>query len=345
MGQNTQKIFLEALNARKTDSVPFWFMRQAGRYLPEYRKLRAEKGGFLAMALDPEAACEITLQPIRRFGMDAAIIFSDILVVPMALGQKLSFEAGEGPKLEPMDFKNLDYKESILNPVFEALSRVREGLSREGFSNTALIGFAGGPWTVAAYMIQGSGSKDFAKAKAMAENDQGNFSALIDVLVDSTSCYLIKQVEAGAEALQIFESWAGLLDAHQFAKWVIAPTKKIIQNIRKIHPHIPIIGFPRLAGESYVAYAEETGVTAIGLDQTVSTSWAAQNLQTRIPVQGNLDPELLIGGGEAMEHATRSILKDLTKKPFVFNLGHGINKETPVEHVEQLVKIIRNFKP
>lgn len=342
-----QKIFLDTLNGQMTEKVPFWFMRQAGRYLPEYRALRAEKGGFLQMAFDPRAASEITMQPIRRFGMDAAIIFSDILTVPMALGQKLSFMAGEGPKLDPVDFTTLrmDKFHEVLQPVYDALWVTKNALSGEGFDGTALIGFAGAPWTVAAYMIEGQGSKDFMNAKRMSYEKPTEFGALIDLLIEATAQYLIRQVEAGAEALQIFESWAGALDVDQFERWSIVPTKKIIEKVRKVHPAIPIIGFPRLAGLNILSYAEKTGVNAVGIDSLVPTAWAAENLQARkFVVQGNLDPACLLAGGLSLDHSATSILKDLSRSPFVFNLGHGVNKDTPIAHVERLVQIIQEFK-
>lgn len=343
----TGKILIDTLQGHKHDRVPFWFMRQAGRYLPEYRELRAKKGGFLAMALDPASACEITMQPIRRFGMDGAIIFSDILMIPYALGQHLEFVHGEGPKLEPIDignfqntlgFKNFD---AALAPVYEALRQTRATLTAENFSNTALIGFAGAPWTVATYMIHGGGGHDFETAKLLSLTRPAEFSALMDMLVDATSAYLIAQIKAGAEAVQIFDSWAGALDAPGFTRWVIAPTRAIVKNIRAAYPHVPVIGFPRLAGAHYGDYARETGITAIGLDHTVPTKWAARTLQTLMPVQGNLDPVTLLAGGDALMLAAEAILQDLSAGPHVFNLGHGVIKETPVAHVEALVKILR----
>ena len=338
----TGKPFLDALNGVALDRPPFWFMRQAGRYLPEYRELRAQKGGFLAMAFDPQAACEITMQPLRRFGMDAAILFSDILTVPMALGQHLEFVQGEGPKLGELNVASLGYQNfECLNPVYEAVSKIKGALVQEGFSNTALIGFAGAPWTVATYMVEGGSSRDFMKTKLMAYQREEEFSALIDMLVEATASYLIKQIEAGAEAVQIFDSWAGALDPAGFKKWSIRPTQAIVQHIREVYPHIPIIGFPKGAGAQYVAYAQNTGITALGLDQHVPTDWAARVLQPLMPVQGNLDPFALMAGGDALALAIDSIKADLEGSPYVFNLGHGIHKDTPVEHVEQAVAMIR----
>ena len=342
-----KKNFLEVLKGHKPDHIPFWFMRQAGRYLPEYMELRKQAGGFLEMAYNSDMACEITLQPIRRFNMDAAIIFSDILVIPHALGQHLEFVQGEGPKLEPMrsssDFSKLNFAsfEKTLNPVYEALSKVKTGLQTEGYNGTALIGFCGAPWTVACYMVEGGGSKDWLNVKKLAFQDPDGFAGLIDLLVESTAQYLINQVNAGAEALQIFDSWAGALDAQSFKRWCIDPTKQIVDLVKDTHPNVPIIGFPRSAGQNYFNYVQGTGVTAVGLDQFVDTTWAARTLQPLVPVQGNLDPVHLLTGGDAMILAAEKIIGDLSGGHFVFNLGHGINKETPVEHVEQLVKFIR----
>lgn len=338
----TDKIFLDVLNGAVAERPPFWFMRQAGRYLPEYRELRAEKGGFLAMAFDPKAACEITMQPLRRFDMDAAIIFSDILTVPMALGQHLEFVQGEGPKLGPLDIGRLNYQDfAKLDPVYEAIGNVKTALQAEGFNHTALIGFAGAPWTVATYMVEGGSSRDFMKTKLMAYQNPQDFGNLINLLVEATATYLINQINAGAEAVQIFDSWAGALDSDGFKRWCIQPTRQIVELVKAAHPHIPIIGFPKGAGYRYLAYAQGTGITAMGLDQHVPTDWAARALQTLLPVQGNLDPFALMAGGDAMLLAAERVMGDLSSGPFVFNLGHGVNKDTPVEHVEQLVKFIK----
>ena len=347
---NQNKNFLAVLESRKTDNIPFWFMRQAGRYLPEYMELRAKAGSFLDMAYNPTLAAEVTLQPIRRFGMDAAIIFSDILVIPHALGQHLEFVQGEGPKLNPLrsasdiDQLNFDDFDKVLNPVYEALDKVKTGLQVEGHDKTALIGFCGAPWTVACYMVEGGGSKDFMHVKKLAFSEPKTFAKLIDLLVDSSSKYLINQVNAGAEALQIFDSWAGALDAQSFDKWVIQPTKRIIENVRKINPDIPIIGFPRMSGNNYTSYIQKTGVTAVSLDQSIDTKFAAQNLQPLVPVQGNLDPICLLTGGDALKIAAEKILSDLSDGNFIFNLGHGINKDTPPEHVQQLSRLIQDYK-
>ncbi|MGB0719882.1 MAG: uroporphyrinogen decarboxylase [Bdellovibrionales bacterium] len=338
-----QKPFLNVLAGHKADRPPFWFMRQAGRYLPEYRVLRAEKGGFLAMAMDPKAACEITMQPIRRFGMDAAILFSDILTVPMGLGQDLEFAQGEGPKLGDLDVARLGYQGfDRLDPVYEAVGEIRGALRVEGFDDVALIGFAGAPWTVATYMVEGGSSRDFFKTKMMMYQDPQGFAALMDILVEATSLYLSNQVKAGAEALQIFDSWSGALNAAEFKRWCIAPIQKIVAAVRAEHPHIPIIGFPKGAGPAYVDFAHETGVNAVGLDQHISSVWAARVLQPHICVQGNLDPFLLLAGGDDLILAAEKILHDFSGGPFIFNLGHGIHKETPVAYVEALTALIRN---
>lgn len=344
-----RKNFLEALNGNKTNSVPFWFMRQAGRYLPEYRQLRSKSGGFLEMVYKPEVAVEITLQPIRRFGMDAAIIFSDILVVPHALGQSVSFVEGEGPKLEPFrsafDFSKLNFSkfDAVLSPVYETLKGVRANLKKEGFSSTATIGFSGSPWTLACYMVEGQGSREFVNVKKLAYQDPQSFSHLIDILIEAVSAYLIRQIENGAEAVQIFDSWAGVLDGQQFRKWVIIPTKKIVSLVRDVYPYLPIIGFPKSAGNNVLSYIQDTGVTAVGLDSQYDTKWVARVIQNQVPVQGNLDPICLLSGGDALLMAAEKIIEDLSNGPFIFNLGHGIHKDTPVENVELLVEYIKSY--
>ncbi len=347
---NQKKNFLETLKGHKTDRVPFWFMRQAGRYLPEYRELRAKAGGFLDMAYNPQLACEITMQPIRRFEMDAAIIFSDILVIPHALGQDLQFVAGEGPKLPPLrtgsDIAKLNFNafQTTLNPVYEAIKATRNALQEEEYHNTALIGFCGAPWTVACYMVEGQGSKDYMNVKNLAYSDPVGFDALIDLLVESSAAYLINQINAGAQSVQIFDSWAGVLDAQMFRKLVIQPTRQIVDLVRDVHPNTPIIGFPRCAGQNYLSYIQDTGVNAVGLDPSVDTKWAARSLQPLVPVQGNLDPACLYAGGDSLILAAEKIIGDLSGGNFVFNLGHGIHKDTPVEHVEMLVKFIKDVR-
>lgn len=344
------KSILKTLAGEKTENIPFWFMRQAGRYLPEYRALRSEAGGFLNMVYNPENASEITLQPIRRFQMDAAILFSDILVIPQALGQKLEFVAGEGPKLEALSvdsdlgFLNPDKIDDVLSPVYETVSMTRQKLKSEGFDHTALVGFAGSPWTVATYMVEGGGSKTYEKIKSWAYGSPEKFQELIDILVVSTTHYLEKQIEAGAEVIQLFDSWSGVLNQANFEKWVIKPTAQIVSNIKSKFPDVSIIGFPRGAGTMSKDYAQQTGITAIGIDFTMPCDWAAQNLQTIMPVQGNLDPVMLLTGGKALDAAVYHILDTLSDKAFIFNLGHGVIKETPPEHVAQVAEIIKNYK-
>ncbi len=350
MTQKTEKPFLTALQGKTTDNPPFWFMRQAGRYLPEYRALREKSGDFLDLVYRPDFAAEVTIQPLRRFGMDAAILFSDILVIPQALGQSVTFTAGEGPKLDPVrnaeDLKTLsaDHIDRTLAPIYETIVAARGKMADEHFDQTALIGFAGAPWTVATYMVEGGGSRDFATVKKWAYEAPETFGVLIEMITKATIHYLSRQIEHGAEAIQIFDSWAGALDEDQFARWVIAPCRKIVEALREKYPAVPIIGFPKNAGLLYPRYVRETGVNAIGLDSQVPTGWARENLQPLVTVQGNLDPVCLLCGGEAMEQAARRILNDLSGAPFVFNLGHGVIKETPPAHVARLADIIRDWK-
>ena len=326
-------------------------MRQAGRYLPEYRELRLQADGFLNLVYNPEMASEVTLQPIRRFGMSAAILFSDILVIPQALGQELRFETGEGPRLNALDtleeIENLNVENihQTLSPIYETIELTKAKLTQENFNDTALIGFAGSPWTVACYMIEGRGNKTFPKAQLWIKEKPEDLEKLIDILITATSDYLIAQVKAGAQALQLFDSWAGLLMDRDFDQYVTKPTQKIIEKIRVVYPDIPIIGFPREAGEKAIDYAVNTNIQAIGLDYATSPEWARDNLQNILPVQGNLNPEILLKGGVDMEKAAHHILEIFSAKPFVFNLGHGVIKETPPAHVERLCEIIRNFKP
>ncbi|MFC7048028.1 uroporphyrinogen decarboxylase [Emcibacter nanhaiensis] len=339
------KRFIETLKGQLTDRPPFWFMRQAGRYLPEYMAVRKEAGSFLDLCYNPDFAVEVTLQPLRRYDMDAAILFSDILVIPHALGQHLEFRQGEGPVLEPvdsvakLDALSLDHLHDKLAPVYETVSR----LSTEIPSHTALIGFAGAPWTVATYMVGGKGSPDQAAARLWAYRDEVAFQALMDLLVEATSRYLIRQVEQGAEVLQIFDTWAGNLPMGEFRKWCMAPTKKIVDNIRARFPDMPIIGFPRGAGPRYPDYVRETGVTAVSIDTSMPADWARDNIQMLCPVQGNLDPLLLVSGGEALKQAVTDILDSLSGRPFIFNLGHGIVPQTPPEHVALVSEMIKEY--
>ena len=335
------KKLLNVLRGNQETVPPVWLMRQAGRYLPEYRALRAAKGGFLELAYDSDSATEITLQPIRRFGFDGAILFSDILVIPHALGQDLWFETGEGPRLAPAlasnDFKKLVPVPERLNPIFETVRKVRTGLPPE----TTFLGFAGSPWTVATYMVAGQGSKDQADARRMAYSDPAKFGALIDAIVTATVDYLSGQIVAGVDAVQLFDSWAGSLSPAQFEQWVITPNARIVASLKQRHPGTPIIGFPKGAGGKLADYAVRTGVDAIGIDETVDPVWANKVIPAGMPVQGNLDPLALIAGGVALESAVTRILNAFADRPHIFNLGHGILPDTPIEHVEKLLTLVR----
>ena len=335
------KPLLSVLRGEKLEKSPVWLMRQAGRYLPEYRALRADKGGFMDLVYDPGAAAEVTLQPIRRFGFDGAILFSDILIVPHALGQGLRFEAGEGPRLSPplMDaaFAALDSVPERLDPIYATVEKVAAALPQE----TTFLGFAGSPWTVATYMIAGQGSREQAEARRYAYRDPKAFAEIIDAVAAMSVDYLSGQIRAGVEAVQLFDSWSGSLSPAQFERWVIAPTARIVAALKERHPDTPIIGFPKGAGGKLPAYARETGVDAIGLDETVDPVWAAASLPKDMPVQGNLDPLALIAGGETLETAAAHILSSLSERPHVFNLGHGILPDTPISHVEQLLTLVR----
>lgn len=337
----SDKPLLTVLKGRKAEKTPIWLMRQAGRYLPEYRALRAEKGGFLELVYDAEAAAEITLQPIRRFGFDGAILFSDILIVPYALGQDLRFEAGEGPRLSPplvdAALASLEAVPGRLEPIYGTVDKVKAALP----TNVTLLGFAGSPWTVATYMVAGQGSREQAEVRRYAYRDPQGFQAIIDAIAAMTVDYLSGQVGAGVEAVQLFDSWAGSLSPAQFEQWVIAPTAWIVASFKARHPDVPVIGFPKGAGGKLAAYARETGVNAIGLDETVDPAWAARALPEGLPVQGNLDPLALIAGGDALESAVARIISALDGRPHVFNLGHGILQDTPIAHVEHLLKLVR----
>jgi uroporphyrinogen decarboxylase len=341
--EGSSKPILQALAGETLSHPPIWLMRQAGRYLPEYRGIRAGVTSFLDLCFTPDLAVEVTLQPIRRFAFDAAILFSDILVVPHALGQQVSFREGEGPVLSPIrtaeDIRSLQPPRlpEVLAPVYETVRRVAASLPDQ----VALIGFAGAPWTVATYMVEGGTSRDFHRTKLWAYRDPGGFSLLIDCLVTATVDYLLAQVAAGAEIIQLFDSWAGVLPGAEFARWVIEPTRRIVAVLRQRHPSLPIIGFPRGAGVLYQRYFSETGVTAVSLDTSVPAGWARSALQTIGPVQGNLDPLVLVAGGAAMMDAAAGILAALASGPFIFNLGHGIVPETPLEHVAELVACVR----
>ncbi|RVT94995.1 uroporphyrinogen decarboxylase [Sphingomonas crocodyli] len=340
-GQVIDRPLLAVLRGERRDPPPVWLMRQAGRYLPEYRALRAEKGGFLAMAYDSDAAAEITLQPIRRFGFDGAILFSDILVIPHALGQDLRFEAGEGPRLSPT---LVDHALSVLEPVADRLDPIYDTVRKVRASlpeQTTFLGFAGSPWTVATYMVAGQGSREQAETRRMAYRDPAAFGAIIDTLVDATVDYLSKQIQAGVDAVQLFDSWSGSLAPREFERWVIAPTAKMVAELRRRHPDTPIIGFPKGAGGKLPAYARETGVSAVGLDETVDPVWANASLPENLPVQGNLDPMALLIGGDALDAAIDTIRGAFPTRPHVFNLGHGITPDVPIAHVEQLLGRLR----
>ncbi|MBS3929510.1 MAG: uroporphyrinogen decarboxylase [Sphingomonadales bacterium] len=337
-------LLLDTLRGENVRPRPAWLMRQAGRYLPEYRALRAEKGGFLALVYDSAAAAEITIQPIRRYGMDGAILFSDILIVPYAMGQDLEFLVGEGPHLSPrlvdVSLESLSAVPERLSPIYETIKLVKAQLP----GDKTMLGFAGSPWTVATYMVAGEGSRDQHDTRAMAYRDPIAFQAIIDAITAVTIDYLAGQILAGAEAVQLFDSWAGSLAPSEFERWVIAPNATIVAAITKRFPHVPVIGFPKGAGEKLPAYARETGVQALGLDETIDPLWAAKALPAGLPVQGNLDPLLLIAGGAELERQALNILEAFADRPHVFNLGHGIGQTTPLEHVGQLLALVRNWR-
>lgn len=336
------KPLLAVLRGERLDPPPMWMMRQAGRYLPEYRELRQEKGGFLNLVYDPDAAAEITLQPLQRFaGLDAAILFSDILIVPFAIGQNLAFVTGEGPRLTPpLTSSALDQLTAYparLDPIYATVAKVKAALN----GSKTLIGFAGSPWTVATYMVAGQGSRDQTEARRFAYADPVAFAEIMARIEEVTLDYLSGQVQAGAEVLQLFDSWAGSLSTAQFEQWVIAPTARLVAALGSRHPQVPVIGFPKGAGGKLGAYARETGVSAIGLDETVDPAWAAKELPQTLPLQGNLDPLALLAGGEPLETAVRRILDAFAGRPHIFNLGHGILQDTPIAHVEQLIALVK----
>jgi uroporphyrinogen decarboxylase len=342
----TNKPFVDVLSGRRQAVPPIWMMRQAGRYLPEYRELRTKAGSFLDLCFSPELAAEVTLQPVRRFGFDAAIIFSDILVVPYALGREVRFEVGEGPRLDPLDTPDkiatlaseADFTK--LEPVCEALSRVRAALSQA----TALIGFCGAPWTVATYMVAGKGTPDQAPARLLAYRHPEAFATIIDVLVETSIAYLIRQLEAGADALQIFDTWAGVLSPREFARWSVEPTRRIVEGVRKARPDAKIIGFPRGAGAQLPDYVAATGVDAVSIDWTAAPALIRERVQSKVAVQGNLDPLALIAGGAALDQAIDDVLANYASGRLIFNLGHGIQPETPIAHVEQMIARVRAYK-
>lgn len=342
--KTADKLLIRALNGETLSTPPVWLMRQAGRYLPEYREVRKSSKNFLDFCYNPDLAVEVTHQPIRKYDFDAAIMFCDILVIPDALGQDVQFKVGEGPILEPI--RNVAQIEALntarvldhMAPVFETISR----LSKELPEDKTLIGFAGSPWTVAIYMVEGRGGTLGERARIWAYEDPTGFAKLIDMLVDATIAYLIEQVHHGAEVLQLFDTWSGLLSEDQFYKWVIAPTKRIVDGVRAVHRDIPIIGFPKGSGLLALKFVEETGVTGVSIDANVPLSWARDVLQQQCTVQGNLDNQLLVAGGDALTEAVRKIVLSLNTGPFIFNLSHGIVPQTPPEHVAQVVETIRS---
>jgi uroporphyrinogen decarboxylase len=340
------KVLIETLHGRKTDRTPIWLMRQAGRYLPEYRALRAKAKNFLDFCYTPDLAVEATLQPIRRYDLDAAILFSDILVVPHGLGQKVWFEEGVGPLLDPIagtdELKRFEIGRMVetLAPVYETLRRLKKELP----ADRTLIGFAGAPWTLASYMIEGGSSRDFAKAKLWAYGRPESFQKLIDLLVDAVATHLEAQVVAGAETLQIFDSWAGALDTTAMRRWSLEPIRAIVTRLKQTAPQVPVIVFPRGVATGYRDFAEAGIGHAISLDQHIDPVWARDAVQNRCVVQGNLDPRWLVVGGEGMRQAIHRILDTLGQAPLVFNLGHGCVPETPPEHVTELIATVRVYR-
>jgi uroporphyrinogen decarboxylase len=337
------KPLLAVLAGRRTTVPPLWLMRQAGRYLPEYRAVREKAGGFLDLCFNPRLAAEVTLQPIRRFGFDAAILFSDILVVPLALGRKLWFVEGEGPRLNPLqDAKAMSAlphraDAEVLAPIYETVRRVKTALD----GKTALIGFCGAPWTVATYMVAGQGTPDQAPAKDLAAREPQAFQHLIDALVDASVDYLAQQLRAGADAVQIFDTWAGALAGRDFERWCVQPTKRLVQDLRAQVPGAKVIGFPRGAGKHILRYVEETGVSAVSLGNELERAFARDEIQPRLPVQGNVDPQILLEGGDALDREVDDVLERLGSGPLIFNLGHGILPQTPIAHVERMVRRVR----
>jgi len=335
---------LDVLANKRAARTPIWLMRQAGRYLPEYREVRAKAGSFLDLCFNPALAAEVTLQPVRRFGFDAAILFSDILVVPHALGQKLTFEAGEGPRLSPtimsaaaLDKLATDLDMSLLAPVLETIAKVRTELPRQ----VALLGFCGAPWTVATYMVAGFGTADQGPARFFGYRDPDGFGRLIDVLIRASIDYLAAQFHAGVDAVQLFDTWAGVLGPEEFDRWCTKPAAKIVAGLRQRIPRARIIAFPRGAGTSLLSYVDGVSCHAIGLDWMINRTFARDEIQSRRPVQGNVDPMALLAGGAALDREVDAVLESFSERPFIFNLGHGILPETPIAHVERMVARVR----
>ena len=342
--KSKDKLLMRAMAGETLAVPPVWMMRQAGRYLPEYRATRAEAGSFLDLCYNPDLATEVTLQPIRRYGFDAAILFADILLVPQALGADLKFVEGEGPRLSTITdaaglaaLKPVEDIHETLSPVYETVRRLAAELPAE----TALIGFAGAPWTVATYMIAGRGTPDQAPARRLMYGDPETFDALMDRITEATIAYLLRQIEAGAETVKMFDSWAGALPGEKFEKYAIRPAKRIVDAIRAAHPGVPVIGFPRGAGGNYAGYVAATGVECCALDTSVDPAWAAREVQTKTCVQGNLDPLLMVIGGEALSDAAKRCVEGFSGGPHVFNLGHGITPDADPANVDVLLKAIR----
>ncbi len=343
MGILPSMLLIETLHGRQKEKTPIWLMRQAGRYLAEYRQLREKAGSFLTLCYTPELATEITLQPLRRFDLDAAIIFSDILVIPHALGQDLKFVNGEGPQLPPLPkekwnivFELAEFKK-FLAPVYQALRQTRQAMPKD----KALIGFAGAPWTLACYMLQGHGGTGFKDALILAKENPQEFKKLMQILTKAVGAHLTAQIDAGCNAVQVFDSWAGLCPSEKIAEYIIQPMNDITQQIRKTHLQTPIIGFPRGLGKEYPRYAAETMMQGLGIDQGEDLSTLVKSIKRPICLQGNLDPEVLLRGGDEMKNAITHILKTMQGRSHVFNLGHGVIKETPPEHVQQLIEQIK----
>jgi len=332
--------FLTLFQGKRSQSPPLWFMRQAGRSLPEYRQVRASCKTFLDLCYVPELTAKVTLQPVERFHLDAAILFSDILVIPDALGQSPSFEEKKGPSLVPLTLSDFERDLSFatffekLSPVYEAIRLIKSHFS-------PLIGFAGSPWTLALYMLEGGGSREFSKAKQQAFQNEETFSAFLKFLSGAVSSHLLEQVKAGVDCVQLFDSWAGLCPSTHFRQWILEPTQVIIRTLRKEFPHLPIIGFPKGIGSQLLAYGRETGVSAVSLDATISLSWAAENLPKDLVFQGNLDPLLLVAGGEPLKRGIHSIHEEMKDRPYIFNLGHGVLPETPLKNIEECVGWVR----
>ncbi len=341
------KPILRAIKGEPTAHPPFWLMRQAGRYLPEYRTLREKAGSFLKLCMTPELATEVTLQPIRRFGMDAAILFSDIPLVPHALGLDLAYQDGEGPKLSPVQDRAglTQLRPSIdldqLRPVYDAIRLVKTELA----SDKALIGFAGAPWTLATYVVEGGSSRTFPTVRRWTKEDPDGFAQLIDRLTDAIAAHLIEQIEAGVDLVQIFDSWAGAIADVDLDRWIVQPTRRIIETVKARFPDVPIIGFPKGIGLATTIFVAGTGVDVLSIDPTMQLDFAANMLQPTVALQGNLDPDTLVVGGLAMEQATRAILDSLGGGRFIFNLGHGVLPPTPPQHVADLAEIIRSWSP